>query len=108
MTRSKSIQKRLKASGAPIPEIEKMVDAFLSPETPTSFESPESSNIWGAAYNPDTRQLRVSFKSVHVGVITYTYEAFPTDLWEEFVTAASKGGFFASAIRPFYPGTKVV
>lgn len=106
MTRSKSMQKRLKASGAPPPVVETTETAGT--EMPTSFESPESSNVWGAAYNPDTRQLRVSFKSVHVGVITYTYEAFPADLWVEFFSAASKGGYFASAIRPFYPGTKVV
>ena len=68
---------------------------------PLSFESPESSSILSASYDPDTRLLTVVLKTG-----TYTYEGFPEAKWEDFVEAESKGKYFAHYIRPLFYGTK--
>ncbi len=72
---------------------------------PYYFTSPESSTIVDAAYHPDTETLCVKFR--HDNSI-YCYGKFPHLLWEEFLTAPSKGKFFSSRVRPIFTGTKRV
>lgn len=85
---------------------------------PLCFESPESSNIHSAEYDPDTRQLFVTFNrtppiQVKTGAITlelhptYRYGDISLELWIEFYQASSKGKFVAQRLKPFYAGTRV-
>lgn len=67
-----------------------------------SFESPESSTIVHAEYDPDTERLLVTFK--HTG--SYVYQGVPRTLWDGFASAASKGGYFGSVIRPAFVGIR--
>lgn len=76
------------------------------------FESPESSNIHSARYDFETCRLDVTFRRMvpklledGVEMPTYRYEVGP-DIWNEFVMAASKGKYFAAAIRSMYAGTR--
>lgn len=73
---------------------------------PLSFESPESRSIQGARYDPDTRQLFITFLW-GASPTTYRYGNIDPHLWEEFVQATSKGSFVSSRIRPMYTGEKV-
>lgn len=68
-----------------------------------SFESPESSTIGGANYDPDTQQLTVEFRHRSQ---KYKYEGVKPDVWAEFVSSTSKGNFFSHRVRPFYIGVK--
>jgi hypothetical protein len=64
------------------------------------FESPESEAIAGAWYNADSRELWVDFKTgSRAG-----YKGVHNYIWNQFNTADSKGGFFASKIRGYYAG----
>lgn len=76
----------------------------------TSFESPESSIVKGARYDADTQTLTIDLcRKIdgEVRVDAYAYAGVVLGLWEEFVQAESKGGFFAGRIRPLYVGRKV-
>lgn len=66
---------------------------------PLSFDSPESSLVVFACYDPDSQMLSIDFK----GAKTYTYTV-PSDVWKEFYRATSKGAYFGKAIRPMYAG----
>lgn len=80
------------------------------PDVPTRFDSPESSNIAYATYDPDSLQMVVAFRwhGANGGKErSYTYENIDEGRWVEFVQAASKGTFFASRIRPFFIGAPV-
>lgn len=70
------------------------------PDYPCSFRSPESSNVKGARYDPDTLLLVVEFNTGK----EYGYSPVPEEMWVEFLDADSKGKFFSSRIRPFYVG----
>lgn len=70
-----------------------------------TFDSPDSSSIARAAYLPDSRELRVTFRRKTLEV-TYTYANVPQSLWEEFDAATSKGTFFGKHIRPLYSGVE--
>ena len=54
-----------------------------------------SSVFTSAAYNPDSRQLYLRFRSGKV----YRYFEFPPEQYDEFLAADSKGGYFAGHIR---------
>lgn len=71
-------------------------------DIPLSFESPESSSLEGASYDPSTRQLTVVFKDGK----TYDYPGIDPELWVEFMEAGSKGTYFMRRIRPLYTGRK--
>lgn len=64
-------------------------------EGPLSFDSPTSTNIVGAEYNPITKVLMVQFH----GGRTYRYTSVPRDLWDDFDAAESKGAFFSARIK---------
>lgn len=66
-------------------------------------ESPESSNIREAQFDPSTLQLVITFKNG----TRYAYESFPLDLWMEYDTARSVGQYFAQQIRPMFTERKL-
>jgi hypothetical protein len=68
-----------------------------------SFWSPHSSNVQGATFNPQTKELRITF---HRGR-TYAYQNFDPVLWEAFVAAESKGTFFQQVIKEDWKGVPV-
>lgn len=63
--------------------------------TPT----PSSSNVAGFAYDPETRDLRVDFRSGHSG----TYRGVSQDDADNLATASSVGRYLNDQIRPLYP-----
>lgn len=70
-------------------------------DLPMSFESPESSLILGASYDPRTELITLDFK-------TGRYRGgLPRDQWKEFLEADSKGVYFNRRIRPFWDGVKI-
>lgn len=71
-------------------------------DVPLSFESPESSSVAGASYDPATLTLTVTLRPDK----TYTYNPIQLEKWRAFLDASSKGKFFQSAIRPFTVGRK--
>jgi len=62
-----------------------------------------SSNIEAAGYDDDTRTLRIWF---HSGS-TWDYAGVPEELYRQFMSSASKGGFFARQIKGRYQATRV-
>lgn len=75
-------------------------------DIPYYFESPESSTIEQALYDPDTQTLRVTFKRGKGKTETYQYDKIEPMLWADFYSAPSKGSFFALNIRPRYVGRR--
>lgn len=75
-------------------------------ETPLSFESPESSTIERASYDPDTQTLTVEFKRAPKDKTDtiYTYSGVSAETWEAFEQAPSKGTHFVKRIRPLHAG----
>lgn len=63
----------------------------------------KSSNIAELGYDAETKTLVVLF---HNGR-KYAYHDVPEELNEELVNAASIGGVFASAIKPYYEGHQI-
>lgn len=57
-----------------------------------------SSNLAGCEYDPDTRVLRIRFKSGR----TYNYANVPQDVYEGLLSAPSPGQYFNSAIKGVY------
>lgn len=78
----------------------------LDDSIPLSFESPESSSIHSAWYDPDTRQMSITFKYGKTPT-EYRYGNVDLSLWTEFVQSKSRGSFVASRIRPMYNGSRV-
>lgn len=78
----------------------------LAPETaidvPLSFSSPESSNIDGATYDADSREMVVHFRRGP----SYVFANIPAPVWTGFVTSSSKGSYFSTLIRPLYTGVR--
>lgn len=81
---------------------------MMPADCPLSFESPESSTIEGAHYDPTTLTLTVNFKRQEKErtAAVYIFPDVPPQEWDDFLAAPSKGSFFARRIRPIYsPGT---
>lgn len=96
MSRSKTLNKYQKAAKNIPPQPEE--------RQPEVFESPESSNILGAEYDPKSQWMQITFKSKSGEGRRYNYADVPQDLWDMFKTAGSKGGFFTTEIRDRYKG----
>lgn len=79
-----------------------LVKSDRSDPIPLSFDSPDSTMIARAEYDPTTETMTVEFK--RPGANVYTYGSFPAKVWEEFEQAPSKGSFFAKHIRPLFSG----
>lgn len=88
-------------------KVAEVADVIITNLIPRSFESPESSTIIRATYDPETLTMRVTFKKVPVEA-TYQYNKFPAETWVDFEQAESKGVYFSKFIRPFYVGHPVV
>lgn len=58
----------------------------------------QSSNIDSVGYDPTTEMLTVRFASGR----TYVVEAFPPGAYDDFMSAGSKGSFYANEIRNQY------
>lgn len=88
-------------------------DVTVTPKDENYFESPESSQVFGAHYQPETHTLYVVFKSKTGGDgPMYRYEGYPQSMWEAFKHSVSKGEFVNKQIigdrkAPNYVGVKV-
>lgn len=72
------------------------------------FEAKESKQIAWARYDEATRVLEIDFRGKDgAKQSTYSYAGFPLDRWLQFISASSKGSFFAYNIRPHYKGVKI-
>lgn len=80
---------------------------FLAADVPLSFESPESSTILSAMFDPDAKRMLIAFKRDTSLPAIYAYSNIPSDLWAQFAQAASKGQFFSTRIRPYFAGVAV-
>jgi KTSC domain len=74
------------------------------------FRIPESSNIAGASYDTATHVLTVQFKGRGkdgAGGASYRYADIPEGHWRGFQDSKTKGGYFASRIKPHYKGVEL-
>lgn len=65
-----------------------------------------STNVAKVGRNPETKEVRVEFKSG----ITYKYEDVPDELWDEFAETfdgGSVGAFFQANLRYWKPQSRV-
>ena len=69
----------------------------------TEFESVKSSYIDAIAYNEDTRELRVQFKSG----VTWRYMDVPPAIHVSLLLAESTGKYFAAEIKGVFKGRKI-
>jgi hypothetical protein len=58
-----------------------------------------SSNLVSVGYDAATRVLEVEFRNGGI----YQYTGVPADVWRDFVTASSLGGYLARQIKPRFP-----
>lgn len=86
-------------------EITPEMMGILEEIMPLSFESPESSSIRGAWYDPGSQQLHITFQ--YGDHPTYRYSSVEPALWREFLESKSRGKFMATRIRPLYTGVRV-
>lgn len=90
------------------PRVSEDVPVSPSPQptkqVPLSFESPESSTIEQASYDPERRTLLVTFRHERM---QYLYGEVPEAVWIEFHRAQSRGKFFQQRIRPVFGGVRV-
>lgn len=63
----------------------------------------QSSNIQSIGYDPDCLVLEVAFLSGGL----YQYDGVPEYVFEEFMSAASHGKYFAAHIKNVYPTRKI-
>lgn len=64
------------------------------------FESPDSSNVFGAIYWPDFSYMVIVYKSkAGIPNTAYEYENWPEANWQEFATSVSKGHFVLNCIK---------
>lgn len=75
-----------------------------------TFTSPESANVEGASYTPDTKQLVIAFrdkKKEGAPIKYYYYDNYPSEEWLAFKQAESKGEFVSKRIKPHYQGIPI-
>lgn len=70
-------------------------------DTPLTFDTPNSSLVKGASYDPSTQTLNVTLAAGR-----YTYTGVPEATWVAFEQASSKGQFFNERIRPMFVARK--
>lgn len=63
----------------------------------------ESSNLAGAKYHPEKKELEIKFKNGG----HYRYEGVEPDCFAHFVASESKGSFFHTQIRSKYKFAKL-
>ncbi len=62
-----------------------------------------SRSLRSAGYNPQTRVLEIEFQDGDV----YEYQGVPDRVYNELVSAESKGGYFNQAIKDHYNFRKI-
>jgi hypothetical protein len=67
------------------------------------FHFPKSRNLMAGAYDPDTQELSITFRSGE----TYSYRNVPQGIVAGLKAAGSAGEYFAQQIRPRFPGTRL-
>ena len=67
------------------------------------YKAVTSSNIQGIGYDPTTKELFVEFK----GRSRYKYSGVQQEDYEDFMSAPSKGSYFADNIKDAYPCQRV-
>ena len=68
---------------------------------PVTMFSVDSTHITAIGYDDEQQALYIMF-----GPHTYLYHGVPTDLWERFKAAESKGRFFREFIKGQYRGER--
>lgn len=66
------------------------------PPTLMQAECPDSTLIRDILYNPETRELCVTFRTTGK---SYKYLNIPQDIWDELLDAKSAGAYFIKNIR---------
>ncbi|HMP73971.1 MAG TPA: KTSC domain-containing protein [Kiritimatiellia bacterium] len=82
--------------------IEEIVEAAPEVVAPEGFMTIGSSAIDAVSYNADEQVLSIAFPGGDI----YDYANVPADLFAEFMSAQSKGGFFATRIKDRFEGVK--
>ncbi|HBH7559728.1 MULTISPECIES: KTSC domain-containing protein [Serratia] len=62
-----------------------------------------SSNLSSVGYDPSSRTLEIAF----IGGGVYQYSGVPSSVYQALMSASSKGGYFARAIKNRYSTRKV-
>jgi hypothetical protein len=62
----------------------------------------KSGHVVEAAYDPDQRELKVTFKNGNA----YTFTGVPMQVYEGLTTADSPGKYFYNVVRLHYKGKK--
>ena len=70
------------------------MSAQLLPE----MKNVDSSNIAAIGYDHELSELFVQYKNG----MTYKYKEVPTNIYERFLKAESKGKFMNEEVKPFY------
>ena len=70
------------------------MSAQLLPE----MKNVDSSNIAAIGYDHELSELFVQYKNG----MTYKYKEVPTNIYESFLKAKSKGKFMNEEVKPFY------
>ena len=79
-----------------------MADSITLEKTEVTVLVEDSSAIAGLRYQPDTQKLFVQFQS---GEKEYPFYNVPSEVFDNFTSADSKGKFFHAEIRDQYPPT---
>jgi hypothetical protein len=67
------------------------------------YEAVTSSALAAVGYEPRSRTLGVVFRSGGI----YEYAGVPRGVYDELMSAPSKGRYFAACVRDRYPATRV-
>lgn len=115
--KSKATTLRAKRASARLnKELEKPMPISIVECEVDKFDSPESSKVHSATYNPTQNLLTIHFKNrpdFSVISATYKYREYPPGMWDLFKTAPSKGKFVLEYIvgpdrnNPIYKGVRV-
>lgn len=79
--------------------------------TLVNFTSPESSNVEGGVYDPETSMAVVAFrdkKDPNAKTVFYSYAAVTEQDWDALVAAESKGKHMSKVFKHKYVGTPIV
>lgn len=104
---SKALQDELTLNQTPPDKVPQ-----LPSDLPEHFFSPESSNVFGAGYDPEKKALYVFFQTKAEdkdpkSCYSYLEPPVTVNVWANFRVATSKGQFFAAYIRKQYKGVQV-
>lgn len=75
----------------------------ITNEAWTEWVPLKSSQLDTTRYNPDLKQLVISFKSGG----SYLYQNVPFHVWDTLLSAPSPGSYFSKFIKPTYIASKV-